>query len=88
MNKADFEKEVEKMGLEKVDKSVLNYESNISYYVDEKRTDIYGIYKNPEKQYVIFYKCLERSIMKNLGEYKTEEEAYDVLLADLKNCSK
>lgn len=88
MNKADFEKEVKEMGLEKVDKSVVNLESNISYYIDEKRTDVYGVYKNEERKYIVFYKCLERSIFKNLGEYNTEEEAYDVLLDDLKNCSK
>lgn len=88
MKKEEFDAEVQKIGLEKVDKSLFNHESNISYYIDEKRTDVYGLYRNDKNKYVVFYKCIERSVFKNLGEYSSEEEAYDVLLEDLKKYSK
>ena len=85
MNKKEFEEEVEKMGLESVKVFIDNHITRKSYYLDSNRLDIYGIYKNSEGKYVVFYRSVERETSKELGQYETEEEAYDNLLKDLKS---
>ena len=84
MNKSEFEKEAKKYRIERVKRSDAVYDKKITYYIDFDRTDLYGIFKNENKKYVLFYKSIEREISKKLGEFDTEEDTYDSLLIDLK----
>lgn len=85
MNKTDFEKKIKKMGLEKITSSNLEQViTKSTYYSEKKRDNFYGFYQNKKKKFVIFFKDPERGIVTELGEYDTEEEAYDKLIAELK----
>ena len=80
MNKKDFLKKVEKLGCTRVprnEKELLG--KNAVYLLEEKTGDLYGIYKNKENKYVLFYKASERAISKTIGEYDIEDEAFEKL---------
>lgn len=87
MNKKDFENIAKEKGLRKVKRHDEEVEGKAKYFWDDERQDIYGFYKK-DKQYVAFYKSLERSIFKILGKTDTEDEVYDLLVKEIKNENK
>ena len=51
----------------------------IEYYVDHERFHIIACYCNEEKKYVVYFKDFERNVVKEIGKYDTDQEAYDVM---------
>lgn len=78
MKKQEFEKRIKQMKLDKLYYQDRKPEFSKGIYEDNDENSIYGCYFDGKK-YVIFFKDAERGIIKNLGSYETEEEAYDKL---------
>ena len=76
MKKSEFERKIKELKLEKVYCEGKSVEETKEFY--ETSSGIYGCYKDGDK-YIIFFKDSERGIIKELGAYKTEDEAYEKL---------
>ena len=85
MNKKEFVNKAEKLGIYSVPREEKELIGKKAYYfLDEKSLDLYGVYKDKDKKYIIFYKASERGIFKIIDECKSEEEAWDKLYEDIK----
>lgn len=88
MKKAEFEKKIKELKLEKVHREgkIQVYSSKPKeYYRDLSRDNIYGCYQNERtNEYVIFFTDAERDVVVELGHFKTEEEAYEELFKTIK----
>ncbi len=79
MNKKEFEQKVKKLNLDRI-----YYRGRIvqdpvkGFFEDSDENGIYGCYQEDEK-YIVFFKDAERAIIKVIGSYETEDEAYDKL---------
>lgn len=88
MNKEEFEKRIKEFKLQKIYqengiKNIFGNEKEL--YIDKVTNDIYGcFYEEDKKRFVIFFIDTEREIIKNLGNFKTEEEAYEKLFDKIK----
>lgn len=79
MNKKEFEKKIKELNLEKIYYQTRKNEySKEIVYEESNKHNLYGCYLDGDS-YVIFFKDAERGLIKELGYYKTEEEAYDEL---------
>lgn len=78
MKRREFEEKIKELSLDKIyyQGRVQEYSRNL--YEDNKKNNIYGCYFNGT-DYIIFFKDFERNVTKELGHYKTEDEAYDKL---------
>ena len=87
MKKSEFEKKIKELKLEKIyqEGSLQSYsQKQREYYREKERESFYGCYYDSElKRYVIFFKDSERNVVKHLGNYKTEDEAYDNLFKEI-----
>ena len=83
MNKKEFEEKIEALDIKKIPcKGFLKcfLERHHEYYTKKNEMNIiYGIQKK-DKGFIIFFKDIERGITTDIGQYQTEEEAYDNLL--------
>lgn len=83
MTKTEFEKKIKKMNLQKVrqeDGLEKIFEKLKEIYIDKATNDIYGCFFDTErKNYIIFFLDSERGIARDLGDFKTEDEAYEHL---------
>lgn len=90
MKKREFEKKIKEMNLDKLYYQDRKPEFTKGIYEDNKNC-IYGCYLDGEK-YVVFFKDTERAIIKELGSFKSEDEAYDKLFEIInlwaKKCNK
>lgn len=77
MKKSEFEKKIKELDVEKVYPQGRKDEHIREFYKDS-RENIYGCYYN-DVEYIIFYKDIERGMIKEFGRFKTEDEAYDKL---------
>lgn len=88
MTKVEFEKNIKKINIQKVsyeDQIVKYFGDKRELYLDKKSCDLYGcFFEKEEKQYIIFFVDTERGIAKDLGKYKTEDEAYNMLFKYIK----
>ncbi len=89
MKKAEFEKKIKELKLEKIHRNgkIQTYSKNQKeLYKDNKRDNLYGCYfHEKDEEYVIFFTDSERGIVENIGFYKTEDEAYDSLFLTIKD---
>ena len=79
MTKKKFEEKIKELNVVKKYYSK-NHLKGFEYYVDEEKFAIFGCFSDVDKKYIVFYKDFEREKSKEIGEFDTEEEAYDVLL--------
>lgn len=80
MKKREFEKRIKELNLERIYyRGRMVQDPSKSFFEDSDENGIYGCYLDGEK-YVIFFKDTERAIIKVIGTYDTEDEAYDKLL--------
>lgn len=88
MKKSEFENKIKDIQFEKIiqDGKIQTYIKNQKeYYRDITRDNLYGCYYNDDiEKYVVFFLDPERGILKELGHYKTEEEAYEALYEKIK----
>lgn len=88
MTKQEFENKIKQLNLEKVylNGKIQTYTKNQKeIYRDNQRDNLYGCYYNElDKKYITFFTDAERGIVETIGEYKTEEEAYDNLFKIIK----
>ncbi len=91
MDKAEFEKRIKEFKLQKIyqeDEMENIFGNKKELYIDKETSDLYGCFFEEEKQkYVIFFIDAERGIAKDIGSYKTEEEAYEKLFNKIKKWS-
>lgn len=78
MNKKEFEKKIKELKLEKIYYQGRIQEYSKGIYEDNSKNSMYGCYFDGQR-YVIFFKDSERGFIKEIGYYKTEEDAYDKL---------
>ena len=83
MTKTEFEKKIKKLNLQKVYKDngfEKIFEKIKEIYIDKTTNDVYGCFFDTEqKNYIIFFIDAERGIAKDLGDFRTEDEAYEHL---------
>ena len=83
MTKAEFEKKIKKLNLQKVyqeDEFQKIFGKLKEIYIDKTTNDIYGcFFEEAPKRYIIFFIDSERGIARDFGSFKTEEEAYECL---------
>ena len=84
MTKLEFENKVKKINIQKVrqdDEFFKLFGKSREIFIDNKNNnDIYGcFFEEKEKMYIIFFIDAERGIARDLGEFKTESEAYEQL---------
>lgn len=84
MNKKEFQNKMTELGLLKKSKRMMEFKK-VQYFVDQTRFFILGYYKNKNKNFVAFFKDFERETFKEMGEFATEEEVYDVLVEFIEN---
>ena len=88
MNKIEFEEKIKEHNIKKISSKGLIrsfLERNFEYYTKQNEENIiYGIQRK-EKKYHIFFKDTERGITTDLGQFLTEEEAYDSLFSTIKS---
>ena len=83
MKKKEFEEKIKEYDIEKIPnkgliKSII--ERNYEYYSRKNEVNnIYGIQRK-DKEYIVFFKDIERGITNDIGCFSTEDEAYEVLL--------
>ncbi len=91
MNKAEFEKKVKEFNLQKIhydDEMQRVFGNSRNLYLDKETCDLYGCFFDEEtKKFIIFFVDAERSVAKDIGSYKTEEEAYEKLFNKIKKWS-
>ncbi len=79
MNKKEFEKKIKELNLERIyNRGRMIQDSTKRFFENSDENGIYGCYQDKEK-YVVFFKDGERAIIKVIGSYETEDEAYDKL---------
>ena len=92
MTKTEFEKKIKKMNLQKVrqeDGLEKIFEKLKEIYIDKATNDIYGCFFDTErKNYIIFFLDSERGIARDLGDFKTEDEAYEHLFFQIAKITK
>ncbi len=83
MIKAEFEKRIKKLNLQKVrqeDELKKIFGKLREIYIDKDTNDIYGcFFEEEQKQYIIFFIDAERGIARDFGSFKTDDEAYERL---------
>ena len=83
MTKAEFEKKIKKLNLQKVyqeDEFQKIFGKLKEIYIDKETNDIYGcFFEEEQKQYIIFFIDAERGIARDFGCFKKEDEAYERL---------
>ena len=84
----ELEKVAIKAGLRKVANYQRKYKTGGTYFLDEVRIDIYGIFRTSEGSFIAFYDCIERGKMNELGEVKTVSEACELLSKAIKEAYK
>ncbi len=91
MTKSEFEKRVKEFNLQKVyqeDETTKIFGTKKELYIDKKTNDLYGCAFDEAKElYVIFFIDSERDIAKDIGRFKTEDEAYEKLFNKIKKWS-
>lgn len=91
MTKSEFEKRVKEFNLQKVyqeDETTKIFGAKKDLYIDKKTNDLYGCAFDERKNlYIIFFIDAERDIAKDIGKYKTEDEAYEKLFNKIKKWS-
>lgn len=87
MKKREFEKKIKDMNLDKLYYQDRKPEISKGIYEDNEKNCIYGCYFDGEK-YVAFFKDTERSIIREIGNFTSEDEAYDKLFEAIKLWSK
>lgn len=87
MKKREFEKKIKDMNLDKLYYQDRKPEFSKGIYEDNDKNCIYGCYFDGEK-YVVFFKDTERSIIREIGNFTSEDEAYDKLFEVIKLWSK
>lgn len=87
MKKQEFEKRIKQMKLDKLYYQDRKPEFSKGIYEDNDKNCIYGCYFDGEK-YVVFFKDTERSIIREIGNFTSEDEAYDKLFEVIKLWSK
>lgn len=87
MKKREFEKKIKDMNLDKLYYQDIKPEFSKGIYEDNDKNCIYGCYFDGEK-YVVFFKDTERSIIREIGNFTSEDEAYDKLFEVIKLWSK
>lgn len=89
MKKSEFENKIKEIQCEKIiyeGKFKTYLKNQKEYYIDRNRDNLYGCYFNDdEDEFVIFFLDPERGILKEIGHYKTEDEAYDNLYKKMSN---
>ena len=91
MKKIEFEKKIKEFNLDKiVHEGQLKTYSNKekSFYKDHKRENLYGCYLDEDGRFIIFFTDAERGIVRELGSFAKEDEAYDALYKILVEWSK
>lgn len=92
MTKAEFEKRIKKLNLQKVyqeDEFQKIFGKLREIYIDKKTNDIYGCFlEESQKRFIIFFIDAERGIARDFGSFKTEEEAYERLFLKIDKWSK
>lgn len=83
MTKKEFDEKIKELRVAKKYYST-EHLKGFEYYIDEEKFAIFGCFSDVNKKYVVFYKDFEREKSKEIGEFDTEEEAYDVLLEIIK----
>lgn len=78
MKKVEFERKLKELKLEKVYYEGKSYTEPKNFYEDKRKNNVYSCYYDGTN-YVIFFKDAERGIVRELGYYKTEDEAYNKL---------
>lgn len=79
MKKKEFEKKVKELNLDRIYyRGRMTQDPSKGFFEDSDENGIYGCYQEGEK-YVVFFKDTERAIIKVIGNYETEDEAYDKL---------
>lgn len=76
MTKNEFENKIKNKNYSKKSYKE-SFFHKVEYYVDYERFHIVACYRNQEKKYVVYFKDFERNVVKELGKYDTEQEAYD-----------
>ena len=91
MTKSEFEKRVKEFNLQKVyleDETTKIFGTKKEIFIDKDTNDLYGcaFYEN-KNLYIIFFIDAERDIAKDIGRFKTEDEAYEKLFNKIKKWS-
>lgn len=86
MKKLEFESKIGELGLRKIySEGVLqNYKQQREFYKLSQNGVFFGCYFS-KNEYVVFFKDSERGIEKMIGQFKTEDEAYENLYKVIKN---
>lgn len=88
MNKLEFERKIKAFNIQKI-----SYDAEMAkvfgkgreLYLDRNTCDLYGcFYEDEVKEFIIFFMDAERGIARDLGNYKTEKEAYENLFIRMK----
>ena len=83
MKKAEFEKKIKKLNLQKIyqeDEFQKVFGKLKEIYIDKNTNYIYGcFFEEKQKEYIIFFVDSERGVIKDFGSFKTEEDAYERL---------
>lgn len=88
MKRREFENKVKELNLEKIYyRGRIVQDPTKGFFEDSDENGTYGCYLDGEK-YVIFFKDTERAIIKIIGTYETEDEAYDKLFETISLWSK
>lgn len=85
MKKIEFENKCEKLGLKKVysDGVLQNYKQQREFYKLSQTGVFFGCYFG-KNEYIVFFKDSERGIENMIGQFKTEDEAYENLYQIIK----
>lgn len=87
MKKAEFEKKIKKLNLQKIyqeDEFQKVFGKLKEIYIDKNTNDIYGcFFEEKQKEYIIFFVDSERGVIKDFGSFKTEEDAYERLFINI-----
>ena len=91
MTKSEFEKKVKEFNLQKVyqeDETTKVFGTKKELFIDKTTNDLYGCAFDETKNiYIIFFIDAERDIAKDIGKFKTEDEAYEKLFNKIKKWS-
>ena len=91
MTKSEFEKRVKEFNLQKVyqeDETTKIFGTNKEIFIDKDTNDLYGCAFDENKNlHIIFFIDAERDIAKDIGRFKTEDEAYEKLFNKIKKWS-
>lgn len=91
MTKAEFEKRIKEFNLQKVyyeDEIKRFFGNQKELYLDKETSDLYGCFFDEEtKKYIVFFVDAERGVARDIGSYKTEDEAYEKLFNKIKKWS-